>query len=162
MFCPKCGMEMPDGADFCMKCGANIKQIKSGGAPVNPPAPYPAPYPPPYPPVPAPQSDSRNAVSFTFALLSAAAFVGALITMLSASSSFSLFGETIYSHVDDEVALLAAIIGGLGFVFGLVGVLTAPKKERRNSLGTFGFIFGIVAMIASAVTAVISLLMIDW
>ena len=153
MFCPRCGKEMPDEAGFCMQCGANISQIKQGGAPVNP---YPEPYPTPYPQ----QPDSRNVVSFMFSLVSAGAFVGALITMLSATSSLSLFGETIYSHVDEEVALLAAIIGALGFVFGLVSVITAPKRERRNSLGTFGFVFGIIAMIASAATAVISLLMI--
>lgn len=28
MFCPKCGNEMPEGAEFCMKCGTKIKDFK--------------------------------------------------------------------------------------------------------------------------------------
>lgn len=169
MFCPGCGTQMPDEAAFCMKCGINIKQIKEGGqaqVPNSAPAPNPYPYPPvnPYPVSYPPQqkTNSRNAVSFTFALLSACAFVGALITLLSATSSLSIFGETVYRHADEEVALLAAVIGGIGFIFGLVGLLTSPKKEEQNSLGTFGKIFGTVMMCASAVIAVISLLTIDW
>ena len=27
MFCPKCGKETPDGAQFCMNCGFNIGEF---------------------------------------------------------------------------------------------------------------------------------------
>lgn len=33
VYCPKCGAQMPDAAEFCMKCGANIAEVRGGAAP---------------------------------------------------------------------------------------------------------------------------------
>ena len=32
VYCPKCGAQLPDGADFCMKCGTNVAAARSQAA----------------------------------------------------------------------------------------------------------------------------------
>ena len=34
MFCNKCGTNVPDGADFCPNCGADLRAFKSSGTPM--------------------------------------------------------------------------------------------------------------------------------
>ncbi len=34
MFCNKCGANVPDGADFCPNCGADLRAFKSSGTPM--------------------------------------------------------------------------------------------------------------------------------
>lgn len=42
MFCAKCGENLPDGAQFCPKCGAAASSPAGNGDPASPPAPEPS------------------------------------------------------------------------------------------------------------------------
>lgn len=39
MFCPACGTEQPDAAQFCFKCGKRMPAVDVASLPAEPPAP---------------------------------------------------------------------------------------------------------------------------
>ena len=146
VFCMKCGAPVQEGAVSCGICGTDFRQ----SVPVSPPR---------FSQPAKPRTDSRNAVCFALALLSAAAFVGTLFVMsltakLPSGHETGGLGQFIYSRAEREIARIAAGCAVFGFILGLAGVISAPKKEMRNTLGICGMILSASAMTASAIIAI--------
>lgn len=112
MFCKQCGKQLPDGAQFCTGCGAQL-----GAAPVPAPAPAPTTAIGVTPAVPAPAVKmSTTRIIFLAALAFTSLF--ALIAMIIYLVDYGKYSGSTYSFVGwSEIGLFLAAAAGLGLSF---------------------------------------------
>lgn len=158
MFCPKCGAQNADGAQFCASCGAPIQQ------PANNPTPGPVPGPVPTPsPVSGGSSQLNSLASNLDSILPLARIIcGAVMIIcfflplyglagiISVSAMQMTFGIDVYgSHLDGSFENVLFLVAG---ILVLVAAF-AVKGKAGNILTIVGGALAFILVIAVASAA---------
>jgi hypothetical protein len=141
MFCPECGANNPDEAQFCQDCGAPLGEAASQAEPVQPLAPPPSQPPEPrleggVPPEGGPPTSGLAIAALVLGIL------GVIQVLPVVGSALALlFGYMARSDIRDRPAALSGeglatagivlgwigvglwVLGALGLVLGLAGLL---------------------------------------
>ncbi|MBR4915372.1 MAG: zinc-ribbon domain-containing protein [Clostridiales bacterium] len=153
MFCPNCGIQIPDDARFCSDCGTVLTpeneaaQAAPEAAPVSQPAPVAA-------PEPAPQA--APAPELQFAPTFAAAPTGAPSSDPSQSPVVFIPEQknNILCTVGFVGSLFSIYLGGMpSAVFLIISIIGLVQTKQRNERGRGLAIAGII--ISSVFTATI-------
>ncbi len=121
MFCPECGAENPDEAQFCEECGAPLDQAAPKVEPAQPPAPQPAPSRPPAPRPPPGREPPTSGLAVASLVLGILGIVQVLPVVGSALAL--LLGYMARSDIRDRPqALSGAGLATAGIILGWIGV----------------------------------------
>ena len=153
MFCPKCGAQVPDNAQFCGSCGAHIKQAPTSPAPGSVPGPVPTPSTPPSP-ITSGSSSLGSLAGGIGGFLPIARIVAGIVLIVAFFLPFysvygliemspmqMTFGIDFYgSHIDGEIRNLYYLIPGIAAL-----VAAFVYKNKQGDIATLcGGILGIV------------------
>lgn len=168
MFCPKCGAQNADGAQFCASCGAPIQQPANNPAPGPVPGPAPAPTPSPVSAAPSPITSGTsqhgnlagNLYVAQFELIRIIAGAVMLVCfflplyslagLISVSAMQMTFGIDVYgSHLDGSFENALFLVAG---ILVLVAAF-AVKGKPSHILTIVGGALSIILVVAVASAA---------
>jgi hypothetical protein len=108
MYCPKCGVQNPEGASYCQSCGSplNLTSQTSGGTPINTAQPVP-------PPLQKTVGEPR---------MSGLAIASLVVGILGLSLLALIFGWIALNQMGKDPNLSGKGLAIAGLVLGIVGL----------------------------------------